>query len=141
MEWFWLALMVALIVVEVATVQLVTVWFAVGAGVTSLVTALANIEIYWQIVIFTVISVALLLATRPFVKRFLTRKKESQKTNLELLIGKEAIVVEEIDNVLGKGAVKIGGAVWSARSQSGRKIFKDEIVVFIEIDGNKAIVE
>ena len=59
MDWFWLALMVALIVVEVATVQLVTVWFAVGAGVTSLVTALANIEIYWQIVIFTVISARL----------------------------------------------------------------------------------
>ncbi|MBQ7906545.1 MAG: NfeD family protein [Clostridia bacterium] len=141
MEWFWLALTIALIVVEVATVQLVTIWFAVGAGVTSLITALTNIEIYWQIVIFALISIALLLATRPLVKKLLAKRSEKQKTNLELLIGKEAVVVEEIDNVMGKGAVKIGGAIWSARSLDGRKIFKDEIVVFREIDGNKAIVE
>ena len=141
MEWFWLALMIALIVVEIATVQFVTIWFAVGAGVTSLVSALTEIEIYWQIVIFISVSAVLLLGTRPLVNKLLKKRNEKQKTNLELLIGKEAIVVEDIDNLDGKGAIKINGVIWSARSTDGKKIEKDRVVVFKEIDGNKAIVE
>lgn len=142
MEWFWLALAIALMVIELSTVQLVSLWFSIGAIVTSLVKLIfPNLGFPWQALIFALVSVALLIATRPFVKKFLTRHSEGQKTNLELLLGKEAIVVEEINNIRGEGTIKINGLVWSARSDDNSIIPADTIVIFKEINGNKAVVE
>ena len=142
MSWFWLSLAIALTVIELSTVQLVSIWFAVGAGITSLLKVIfPQISIAWQVVIFVFISAALLVATRPLVKRFLYKKNKESETNLELVIGKEAIVVEEINNIKGEGAVKINGLVWSARSIDNSQIPVDTIVIFKEIDGVKAMVE
>lgn len=144
MEWIWLCLMIALVVLELATTQIICVWFALGAMVTSILTAIfgdMGYGIVWQIVTFVIVSVALLLATRPLVKRLLNKRTENQKTNLELYIDKEAIVTEDISNIKGEGAVKINGIVWSAKSKDGEDISSGEIVIFKEIIGNKAIVE
>lgn len=141
MQWFWLALTIGLIVVEVATVQLVSVWFAFSAMITTFVTLIFDdLSIPWQATIFVVLSIALLISTRPLVKMLLKKRGEKQKTNLELYIDKEAIVVEDIDNINGTGAIKINGMVWSARSKDESNISKDEIVIFKEIIGNKAVV-
>lgn len=144
MAWIWLALAIGLLVVEAMSVQLVCVWFSISALVTSLVTlAFENLGfgIPWQLILFAVLSVALFVCTRKLVKRFLTRKSNAQKTNLELYIGKEGVVTEDIDNIKGQGAVKVGGLVWSAQSIDGNPIKKDEIVIFKEVNGNKAVVE
>lgn len=144
MEWIWLCLMIALVVLEIATTQIICVWFAFGAMVTSILTAIfgdMGFGIGWQITVFTVLSVALLFATRPLVKKLLSKRTEKQKTNLELYIDKDALVVEDIDNIKGEGAVKINGIVWSAKSKNGEAISSGEIVIFKEIIGNKAIVE
>ncbi|MBQ4108143.1 MAG: NfeD family protein [Clostridia bacterium] len=144
MEWIWLCLMIALVVLELVTTQIICVWFALGAMVTSILTAIfgdMGYGIVWQIVTFVIVSVALLLATRPLVKRLLNKRTENQKTNLELYIDKEAIVTEDISNIKGEGAVKINGIVWSAKSKDGEDISSGEIVIFKEIIGNKAIVE
>ena len=144
MEWIWLCLMIALVVIELATTQLICVWFAFGAMVTSILTAIfgdMGFGLGWQIIVFTFISVAFLFATRPFVKKILKKRTEGQKTNLELYIDKEALVTEDIDNIKGEGAVKINGIVWSAKSKNGEAISNGEIVIFREIIGNKAIVE
>ena len=141
MEWFWLALTIGLIVIECTTVDLVCIWFACGAGITSLLSALiTNLPLYGQIIIFVLVSAGLLIATRPLARKLLKKQKDSQKTNLDLVIGKKAIVVEDIDNIQGKGAVKINGLVWSARSENGENISKDTIVRFKQINGNKAVV-
>ncbi|MBE6664349.1 MAG: NfeD family protein [Ruminococcaceae bacterium] len=141
MQWFWLALTIGLIVVEVATVQLVSVWFAFSAMITTFVTLIFDdLSIPWQATIFVVLSIVLLISTRPLVKMLLKKRGEKQKTNLELYIDKEAIVVEDIDNLKGTGAIKINGMVWSARSKDESNISKDEIVIFKEIIGNKAVV-
>ncbi len=141
MEWFWLALAIGLLVVEIVTTQFITIWFAISAGVVAIITALADgFPVYWQIIIFVVLSVALLLATRPLVKKLLKKRTEAQKTNLDLLIGNEAIVVEEIENISGKGAVKLRGTTWSAKSEDNQVIKEGEIVIFKKIEGNKAIV-
>lgn len=141
MEWFWLALAIGLLVVEIVTTQFVTVWFAASAGVVAIITAIANnFPIYWQIIVFVVLSVALLFATRPLVKKLLRRRTDAQKTNLDLLIDNEAIVVEEIENISGKGAVKLRGTVWSAKSEDNQVIKEGEIVIFKRVEGNKAIV-
>lgn len=141
MAWFWLALAVALMVIELSTTDLVSVWFSLGAGVTALVKLIfTDIGVVWQVLIFVLISVALLLATRPLVKKLLSKKGDN-KTNLDRLLGNEALVVEDINNISGVGAVKINGLVWSARSENGEDISADTVVIFKEIRGNKAIVE
>ncbi len=145
MVWFWFALAIALLVLELATTELVSIWFSIGAGISAIVTAIVkgaggSLGVVWQVLIFAVASGALLLSTRRLVKRLLKRNK-NQETNLELNIGKVAIVTEAIDNIKGEGAIKINGLEWSARSCDDSKIEKDELVIFKEIQGNKAIVE
>ena len=69
MAWFWLALAIALMVIELSTTQLVSLWFSIGAAVAAIVKAIfGDISIAWQIVIFAVVSLALLIATRPLAK-------------------------------------------------------------------------
>jgi membrane protein implicated in regulation of membrane protease activity len=80
MVWFWLALAIALLVFELITVQLVSIWFSIGAGVTAIVTAIVksaggNLGIVWQVVIFVVVSGALLLSTRKLALKLLKKNK------------------------------------------------------------------
>ena len=70
----------------------------------------------------------------------LLKKSKNQETNLELNIDKVAVVTEKIDNELATGAVKVNGLVWTARSVDGSIIDEGELVIFKEIQGNKALV-
>lgn len=140
MMWLWFGLTVGLLTVEIATTELVAVWFAVSALILGVVTAFfPSLGVVWQIVIFVVLSVILVLATRPLVKKIMKRNK-NKETNLELVLNHTAVVVEEICNDLEKGAVKINGLIWNARAQDGENIKKDELVTVKEIRGNKAVV-
>lgn len=144
MVWFWLMLAIALVVVELATTQIISIWFGVGAAFTAMITAIVkscggNLPLVWQLVIFVIVSCVLLASTRKLVKRLMKRSKE-QETNLELNIDKIAVVTEKIDNLRGEGAVKINGLEWTARSLDDTIIEKDELVIFKEIKGNKAYV-
>lgn len=134
---YWIAAIVILLIIEVATTQLVTIWFAVGA-VGGLIACIAHLKPLWQCVIFVAVSAIALVATRPFVKKFM--KKEFSPTNADRCIGETAIVVEDIDNSHEKGAVKINGIVWTARSMNGETIEKDTKVKIEKIDGVKLIV-
>ena len=141
MMWVWFGITVALIITEVATIELVAVWFALSSLVTGIVAGCApSLSIVWQIVIFVSASVVLLFATRPLVKR-LMRKKKGTETNLDLLLGSKALVLEDIRNDYGTGTVKINGIVWTARSADGTDIEKDTFVIIKEIQGNKVLVE
>ena len=141
MVWVWLSLAIVLLVVEVCTTQLVSIWCAIGAGLTAIVVAIfPKLSIPWQILIFVVTCSVMLLLTKKFVNRFLTRTKD-QATNLELYYEKTAVVVEDIDNVKETGAVKINGLIWTARSEDNEIIEKDTVVIFKKISGNKAIVK
>lgn len=144
MVWIWLSLAIALVVVEMSTTQLVSIWLAIAAAITAIITAIVascggTLPLVWQIIIFVVSSAALLASTRKLVKKLLKRNK-SQETNLELNLDKVAVVTERIDNVREEGAIKINGLVWTARSLDDSVIEKDELVIFKEIRGNKAFV-
>lgn len=137
MEILWLILLVAFAVVEGATVSLVSVWF-IGGAAAALIAALCDAEIWLQVVLFFAVSIALLLCLRPISKRLLKQKKVA--TNADSNIGKEAVVTEEIDNLQGKGAVKIAGVEWSARSEDGSVIEKGAVVRIERIEGVKVCV-
>lgn len=137
MVWLWAALMVVFIIVEAVTVQLLTIWFAVGS-LAALIASLLGATTVWQCVIFVVVSLLVLVLTRPYVKKVIEARTEP--TNADRCIGKEAIVCEKIDNRAGQGLVKIAGITWTARSEDDSVIEADEIVKVEKIEGVKVIV-
>ena len=138
MLWIWIGLIVIFVIVEAATVQLVTVWFAVG-GIAGLLAYTFGLEIWMQILIFAVVSAVALAVTRPFVKRFTKGRK--QPTNADRYIGQEATVTEPISNELSKGAVRIGGLEWTARTVDNSEVDKGERVTVEAIEGAKLLVK
>lgn len=134
---FWAVALVAFVIIEAVTAQLLTIWFAVGA-LAALVSEMLGAQVWLQWVIFVAVSAVVLAATRPLVKKF--AKPKIQPTNADRYIGQTAVVTEEIDNVAGKGTVKVGGSLWSARAESGENIKENEKVTVIKIDGVKLIV-
>ena len=134
----WVVLMVVFLVVEAATAGLTCIWFAIGS-LAALIAALFDAQLWLQIVWFLVISFVTLYFTRPLVKKYVNSR--SQPTNADMVIGKEALVTEDIDNVEATGAVSVGGKVWTARSADGGRIKSGAVVIVLRIDGVKLIVE
>ncbi len=141
MSWLiWLGVMVVLLFIELVTVDMVAIWFAAAALVMVVITAIfPELFFVWQFCIFLTLSAVLVFSTRKIVKRLMKRKK-NQETNLELVINHTGRVVEEINNDLERGTVKINGLIWSARSENGELIAANELVTVIQIKGNKLIV-
>ena len=136
---FWLVAMVALIVIELATLGLTTIWFACGALV-AVVAAALDAPLLLQILMFVVVSFAVLLAVRPIAVKYFN--KDRTRTNIESMIGRQAVVVSEIDNMQGIGQVSVNGMEWSARSTINElKIAVGRVVVIRAVDGVKLIVE
>lgn len=134
---FWTVLLVALIILEASTAQFVCIWFAGGAFV-SLICSMFDLEPWIQICVFLAVTLILLISTRKIVRKL--KSSSNEKTNVDALIGQSAIVTEKISNIAGEGAVKLGGIVWSARSDNSDEIDIGEIVTVIRIDGVKLIV-
>lgn len=135
----WLALMAGLLIIEIVTLGLTTIWFAVGALVAFL-TALAGLHLGIQIGAFVVVSVILLFFTRPLAVKYLNSK--TTKTNAEALVGRSARVTIGINNLKSEGQVVINGLEWTARSSADTVTFKpDEYVTIVGIEGVKLIVE
>lgn len=135
---FWIALIVVLLIIEALTVQLVTVWFALGA-LAALIARICNASILLQWVIFVAVSAVMLAATRPVVRKITAVK--AQPTNADRCIGSTAVVTEDINNIAGIGRVEVNGISWSARSSDGSVFKKDELVTVERIDGVKLIVK
>ena len=135
----WLVSMIVLVIVEAMVPGLVSIWFALGA-LAALVSALFKAPVWLQIVWFLVVSIAALLLTKPLVKKFQTAK--IQPTNADAVVGKECIVVEDVNNVLGTGAVRIDGKVWTARNENENTESKTgEIKTVVRIEGVKLIIK
>lgn len=135
---FWAAAIVTFVVVELATVGLTSIWFALGA-LCALLSALLGAPVWLQIVWFAIISVAALFATRPLVRKYINGKTEA--TNADRVIGRSAVVKERIDDLAATGAVLADGKMWSARSADGKPIEAGTRVTVREIRGVRLIVE
>ena len=137
-NYLWLIIAVLLAVVEGATLSLTTIWFALGA-LAAWIAQMFNFSWSIQIGVFVLVSGLMLIFTRPLVKKYL--KIGKVKTNAEELIGKEAIVTEEINNINAQGKIKVKGQIWTARSNNNDKLKKDTIVEVLRIEGVKLIVK
>ena len=135
----WLVAMIVLLVIEGVVPGLISIWFALGA-LAALVSALLHAPLWLQIVWFLVVSIAALALTRPLAKKYINAK--TQPTNADMLIGKECVVRESIDNVLGAGAVSVDGKVWTARTENDDiKVPEGSRAVVVRIEGVKLIVK
>lgn len=136
---FWLAATVIFLLIEWPTMGLTTIWFAGGSLVAGLL-AVLGCPFSIQFAIFLVVSVALLLFTRPLAIKYLNTNRT--RTNVDSLIGKEAVITETINNLKNTGAADIHGVTWTARTDSNLDtIEKDSVVVIERIDGVKLIVK
>lgn len=133
----WSAAIILFGIAEAVTAQLVSIWFLVGA-IGALITAFLGGNIYIQLIVFIGVSVLALVITRPLVKKYI--KPKTENTNADRVIGQNAVVVEEINNIKETGAVKADGKVWTARSENEDIIEADSIVKVKKISGVKLIV-
>lgn len=134
----WLGTFVLFCILEAVTVALVSIWFAAGALV-ALVAALCGGQVWLQLVLFFVVSVAVLICTRPLAKRLMARGKTA--TNADALLDKCAYVTEVINNLKSTGAVRVNGQIWTARSLDGDDVIPAGAEVKIaRIEGVKLIV-
>lgn len=135
----WLAILVALVVIELLTMGLTTIWFAGGALVAT-IASLFGAPLAVQIILFLVASGLLLYFTRPLAVKYFN--KDRVRTNAESLVGRQAIVISEIDNLQGIGQVNVGGMEWSARTRvDGVKLPVGTVTTILAINGVKLIVE
>ncbi len=138
-EIIWLALTAVLLIIEIATLGLTTIWFAAGA-LFAFLAALIGLNLGIQIGVFVVVSVVLLFFTRPLAVKYLNSK--TIKTNTEALVGKTARVIVDINNLKSQGQVAINGLEWTARSSDDTIVFKTgDCVTIVGIEGVKLIVE
>ena len=134
----WLMTLVVFVVVEIATMGLTTIWFAGGSLIALLLAALGT-SFYVQLGVFLIVSIVLLVVTRPLALKYFNKSVE--KTNAEGLIGKRAIVITQIDNLREEGQVMLAGMEWSARAYEENGIIHSGSVVEVkEIRGVKVIV-
>ena len=134
----WLVLMVVFLAAEAATVSMVSLWFAAGSLVALAVSLLGG-PIWLQVVLFFIVSIATLVATRPLVRKL--SKKGQVATNADRVLGGTARVTETIDNTIPTGEVYIDGKTWTARSQSGAVIAAETLVTVIRMEGVKLYVD
>lgn len=134
----WLILAVVLAIIELLSLNLTTIWFGLAALISFFV-ALSGLNVLVQIIAFLITSILLLIFTKPFVKKYL--RVGSEKTNVDSLIGKEALVKEDINNIESRGIAYINGQMWSARNIVDEIIPAGTIVIIEKIEGVKLIIK
>ncbi len=136
---YWLILFVFLVIVEICTLQLVSLWFACGTLGAIAVTLLdGSVEL--QLIVFLGISLLLLILVKPLTDRYF--RKHFVKTNTDSLVGKTARVTERIHNTEGFGAAVVNGLEWTAVAKDDEEIMEPGTYVTIcAISGVKLIVE
>lgn len=126
------------LILEIFTMGFLVFWLSIGSLLAMLVSFITN-NIIIQTTVFVLSSGLLIFATKPLVKKF--TQKDTTKTNVYSLVGKKAIVTEDIDWATGSGQIKFEGQVWSARTAEQVNISKGTEVEIEKIEGVKAFVK
>lgn len=136
LQYGWLIVLIIAIILEAVSLGLTTIWFAFGALAAWLV-SLAVDSLVIQIVVFLMVSLALLLGMRPLAVKWL--KIGRHRTNADALVGQEGFVTEAIEPLMTTGQVKVGSQTWTAISKES--LLKGEKVKILEIQGVKLVVK
>ncbi len=135
----WLGLLVVFLGIEVVTLGLTTIWFA-GGSIAGLAVSLLGGSILLQAVLFCIVTVLLLIFTRPFAVKYINRNRT--KTNVNSVIGRTAVVTAPINNLAGEGQAKVDGQIWTARAEDDSDLIPAGTKVkVIRVSGVKLIVK
>ena len=134
----WLIISGLLFIGEMITIGFLLFWPAIAALITMIISIFAPDAIILQMAIFVVSSAILIFFTKPLVNKYINKK--TVPTNTYSLIGKKAIVVEDIKSLEGSGQVKVNGEIWSAKSDTEETIEKGTEVEILQVDGVKLLV-
>lgn len=136
---YWLVVMAVLLVMEICTLGLTTIWFAGGALIAT-IAALLGAGFWTQVALFIVVSSLLLIFTRPWAMRYINNHKA--KTNYEGLIGKVIKITETVDNFNQSGTAIVNGSEWTVRSKDDDVIIQPgDKAQIVNIKGVKLIVK
>ena len=137
--WYWLAILAVLIIVEICTLALTTIWFA-GGALAALITSFITDNLVLECALFVAVSAVLLLILRPSVVRRFNKRRA--KPNVEEGAGKIVRVIEPVENIDNKGRVAVDGMEWTARSSEDGTTFETgENAVVVRVEGVKMIIE
>ena len=135
----WLGLVAVLLLAEAMTVGLTTIWFAGGALVAA-IASFFQVILVIQVLLFLVISLVLLIFTRPWAIRFMNYNRE--KTYVDSLIGESAVILEKVDNLKETGKAQVRGMEWTVRTEKDEEtVEKGEVVTIVKVQGVKLIVK
>ena len=137
MQIIWLIGVIAFIILEAVTYQMVSVWFVIGA-IGGLITSLTGVGFWVQMTVFLALSLVLLICFRPIAVKKL---KTDFKTNADAVIGKKVTITKETDNINGIGEGRLDGMVWTVRSESGKTLAVGDVAEVKKIEGVKLIVD
>ncbi len=134
----WLIFTLLLFGFEAFTAALVSIWFAIGAAVAFLTSLIFPEQYLIQVVVFLIVSLLMLIITRPLAKKYMPNRKNAPPTNTDRLIGRKAVVTEPIKENK-KGRVYVDGQSWSATSD--KEFAVDEVCIVERIEGATVIVK
>ena len=137
LPWVWVAVTIICVVIESLTLALTTIWFGISAFVMVFL-AFTPLPFVAQLFIFVALAMALLIFTRPVVKKKLSQKQIA--TNYERIIGQIAVVTKKI-TALDKGSIKINGMEWTAAVKEDIVLEKGSKCIIEEIAGVTAYVK
>ena len=138
MAWLWIGIIVAAVVVEAITDQLVSIWF-VPAGIVAAIMEFCDAREYWQVIVFLVIAIVGIVFARAFLKKIMPKASDG-RTNIDAIIGERCVVTEKIDNYAGCGQARVKGQIWSARGVFEDDVFEvGEVLNIVAIEGVKLI--
>lgn len=138
MIWIWLAVMILALICEGCTTALVSIWF-VPPAIISMILAVMEVDVWVQVVVFFVVSIASIVIFHSIFKKKLANNKR-KATNTDMFIGEKAVVTEDIDNLTSVGCVKINGQLWSARAEDeSEKLLAGDVVEIVAVKGVKLV--
>lgn len=135
----WLAVMIILIIIEIVTVGLTTIWFAAGA-LAAIVVAVFGGGFILQVTLFLIVSLGMLAFTRPWAIKYINNTRT--RTNYEGIIGKVVRITQDVDNISESGCATVNGQEWTVRSADDKVMVEaGSLAKVVDIKGVKLIVE
>lgn len=135
----WLVMVIVFIIAELATVGLLSIWFAAGALVAMII-AICGGPIPLQLAAFFIVSIILLIATKSWAQKYINSR--TIKTNVDSLIGKKTVITQRVSNLDQTGKTVLSGQEWTVRSDDDSVTFQEgELVEVVRISGVKLIVK
>lgn len=133
----WLGILAISVILEFLTLDLVSIWVALGSLI-AMILALCGVQLIYQIISAGVVSIACILCLRRFCLKFLN--KDKSKTNLDMAVGVRTKLLKSI-GLDDRGEIKYNGIIWTAMTDDDEEIEQGELVEIVKVNGNKMVVK